>query len=165
MQPTSGHLANRWPLFSCPLANSANPRYHTRQDKARRTRSTTCQPPPKVPRFRHGTQLATHWAIIMATLYVTICDVGARTSFGDTDIGRSGSFRSETITTSGASASGALVARRGQIAKVFCLTQTYVKAGPPAGLTAAMATGLYVAPGQPEWISLQEGDVIAAIDA
>jgi hypothetical protein len=101
----------------------------------------------------------------MATLYVTLMNVGARTEFGDTDIGLSGSFRSETITTSGASASGALVARRGQIAKVFCLTQTYVKAGPPSGLTAAAATALYVAPGQPEWIAMQEGDIIAAIDA
>ena len=98
----------------------------------------------------------------MASVYVTLSDVGKQTENGITQIILSGSLRSEVITSSGTSAAGALTANRRQVAKIVCATAVYATAGDTP--TATTSNGTYCAAGIPEYIAMNEGDSIAVID-
>lgn len=91
----------------------------------------------------------------MASVIVTLGQVVTRNIFdGD-------AVRSETITSSGITANGALVAARGDVAKVTCATAVYARSGGPC----TAATGAYCQAGIAEYIRMTEGDVVAVIDA
>lgn len=96
----------------------------------------------------------------MAVVYVTIQQGGMRGAFDDIPV--SGKpFRSETITSSGTTAAGALVARRGDVATIFCATAVYAN----AGATASASAGKFCPAGIPTDIELDSGDVVHVIDA
>lgn len=94
----------------------------------------------------------------MATVYVSVGQVGVPGP-GGAPVFR-GSCRSETITSSGTSASGSLTGTTGDVAKVFCDTAVYANAGAAASASA----GVYVAAGVAEYIGLQHGQTINVID-
>lgn len=91
----------------------------------------------------------------MATAYVTISEVVTR------DVFRGDAARSETVTTSGTSASGALVAGANQVAMVFCATAVYARSGG----TAAAATSVFCPASVPTYFAMSEGGVVSLIDA
>ena len=94
----------------------------------------------------------------MATVYVSIGPAGQK---GSIDI-HSGPGRSETITSSGVTAQGALVARSQEAATIFCPTAVYATVG--ANPTASTSVGYYVPGGIPYDIMMQSGDILAVID-
>lgn len=98
----------------------------------------------------------------MATVYVTLGDVGAKTENGITNVFRSGSLSSETITSSATTASGSLIATGRQLAQIVCETPVYATAGSTP--TATTTNGIYVPANLPSYISMQPGDKIAVID-
>ncbi len=98
----------------------------------------------------------------MATVYVTLGQVGARGQFGNHPI-MAGPLQSETITSSGTTAVGAKVANKLDIAQIFCATTVAVVAG--AAPTATLALGMVCPAGVPSWLAVQAGDKIAVIDA
>jgi hypothetical protein len=91
----------------------------------------------------------------MATAYVTIGPVVARNVF------EGKLSRSETVTTSGVAANGAIVAAAGEVAQVFCATAVYARSGNSASTT----NGVFCPGGVPNCIAMTEGDVISLIDA
>jgi len=91
----------------------------------------------------------------MATAYVTIGDVD-RYNIID---GRTA--RSETVTTSGTAASGALVSTVGQVALINCATAVYARSGG----TVTAATGAYVQAGVEKAVYMGAGQTISLIDA
>lgn len=98
----------------------------------------------------------------MATVYVTFGQVGARATTGGTINIMSGVLRSESITSSGASAQGTFTATAGEVAQIYCDTAVYVKVG--SNPTAAAATALYVPPTTLVHMALSGGDKVAVID-
>ena len=98
----------------------------------------------------------------MATVYVTMGQVGAHTNNGITAVWNGRNLRSETITSSGASAAGALDARRSEVALIYCATAVYATAA--TSPTATATNGVYVPATTPTYIALNEGDSIAVID-
>lgn len=91
----------------------------------------------------------------MATAYITIGPVVARNVFNGENV------RSESVSTSGAAASGALTASAGDYAQVFCATAVYAR----SGNTASAATGIYCPAGIPTHFAMTEGDTVSIIDA
>ncbi len=69
--------------------------------------------------------------------------------------------RSESVTTSGTSASGALTATVADIAMIWCATAVYARSGG----TVSAANGAYCPAGQAQYIRMTEGDVVSLIDA
>ena len=98
----------------------------------------------------------------MATAYVTIGPVGAKSKNGVTQCFLGSGVQSETVTTSGTSAQGSLAATGGDIAQIFCDTAVYALAG--ANPTASATAGIYVPGGQAAYLILNPGDKIALID-
>jgi hypothetical protein len=88
----------------------------------------------------------------MATAYVTIGTVVTRDIFNGIDA------RSEVVTTSGAAANGAIVARVGQAAQVLCATHVYARSG-------TLTNGIYCPANVPTFIAMTEGQAISIIDA
>ena len=99
----------------------------------------------------------------MATVYVSFGQVGARGLRDDVEVYTSGSLRSETITSSGTSAPGALVAAQRDMVQVFCATSVYVTLAPTP--EAAATNSLLVPAGVPAYIAAQAGDKVAVLDA
>lgn len=94
----------------------------------------------------------------MATVYVTLSQAmgpnGAPV--------RRGAGRSETITSSGTAASGALQSQTGDIATIFCATAVYASV---VG-TASASTGHYIPAGIAVDIAFAEsGKSVSVIDA
>jgi hypothetical protein len=97
----------------------------------------------------------------MATVYVTLSRAGGRGASGEAMPICGKPHRTETITSSGTSASGALVAARGDYAVVFCDTAVVAN----AGATASQSAGKFCPAGIPTDVGMQPGDVIHVIDA
>lgn len=91
----------------------------------------------------------------MATAYVTIGSVVTRNVFDGAQA------RSETVTTSGTAASGALTAARGEVAQVYCISDVYARSGG----TVAASNGVFCPGGFLTYIGMTEGDTISLIDA
>lgn len=99
----------------------------------------------------------------MATVYLTFT-AGERIRKGGESVIAKGSFgRSEAVTSSGTSAASTFTAKPGEtMVKVFCDTALAVNTGDSP--TASLATGIYVAAGQTEWVSIETGHQVAVID-
>lgn len=97
----------------------------------------------------------------MATVYVSLSQAGARGVNGASQPVYAKPFRSETITSSGTTAAGALIAKQGDVATVVCATAVYANAGAAASATA----GKYVPANVPIDIALSPGDTVHVIDA
>jgi hypothetical protein len=89
--------------------------------------------------------------------------VGARGLREDVEVYVSGSLRSETITSSGTSEAGELVAVNRDMVQVFCDTAVYVTLA--ATPVAAATNSIYVPAGVAVHIAAQAGDIVAALDA
>jgi hypothetical protein len=70
--------------------------------------------------------------------------------------------RSETVTTSGASASGALTAADGEIVQVWCATTVVATWG--AAPTATLAAGQVIPAGTTIYLDVAAGDKVALLD-
>jgi hypothetical protein len=97
----------------------------------------------------------------MATVYLSLAKIGVRGIFGDHDV-ITGPMRSETITSSGASAAGALIAGDKEVARVFCATAVYATTA--ATPTATATNGVYCPAGQLVTFGVPEGHKVAVID-
>lgn len=100
----------------------------------------------------------------MATVYLTF-SAGETIRTGQAGVVLKGSYaRSETVTSSGTSAAGALVAKAGEtVVKVSSPTQAIaVVAG--VSPTATLAAGIVVPSGGTEYVSVEPGESIAVID-
>lgn len=91
----------------------------------------------------------------MATAIVTLCDVDRY------NVPNGETARSESVTTSGTAASGALTATVGQAALVYCATAVYARSGG----TASAANGVYCPAAVQVPIYMGAGDVVSLIDA
>jgi len=92
----------------------------------------------------------------MATVYVTFAQPDSLPILA----GSSG--LSETITSSGTTASGNILARSGDVVQVFCATTVIARAdGTP---TATLATGIVCPAGVPTFLRVKQYDRIAVID-
>ena len=91
----------------------------------------------------------------MATAYVTLAPGSAYNALHGED------GRSEAVTTSGISASGALVAGVNDIARVFCATAVYARSGG----TVSAANGIFCPGGIATHMRMTAGDVVSLIDA
>lgn len=91
----------------------------------------------------------------MATAYVTLGTVVTR------DVFDGGAARSQTVTTSAASASTALLAGNEDFAQVFCATGVYAR----SETTVTTATGVFCPPNMPTYIKCTPGKPISLIDA
>lgn len=98
----------------------------------------------------------------MAVAYLTYGKVGKRGTNGVIETFIAGTTRSETVTTSGTSAAGALTAGKDDYVRIYCATNVAAVAG--SSPTATLATGLAVTGGIPEYLAVQSGDKIALID-
>ncbi len=98
----------------------------------------------------------------MATVYVTYGKVGKRTENGILSAFIAGTTRSETITSSGASAAGTLTATDGDVCWVECDTRVAVVAG--TSPTATLAAGMVAGPTGMALTAINAGDKIAVID-
>lgn len=98
----------------------------------------------------------------MATAYLTFAHVESR---GAKDAGTimAPPAQSETVTTSGTSASGTKRARAYDVCQVWCATTVAAVAGVTP--TATVAAGIICPAGVPTFIHVAEGDVVALIDA
>lgn len=96
----------------------------------------------------------------MATVYVSIGKAGIASTAGAMPCWE-GDVSSETITSSGTAASGALEAGgKGFVAKIHCATAVYAST---TG-TASATNGVYIAAGIPEYIGIKPGDTVSVID-
>ena len=93
----------------------------------------------------------------MATVYLTLARAGDR----DLNV-YSGPVRGETITSSGTSAQGALLAYTGDVATIHCASAVYATVG--VNPTATPAAGYHVPAGIEKNIALKENDIVAVID-
>lgn len=91
----------------------------------------------------------------MATAYVSIGPAGDRSVFSGSGV------RSETITTSGTPAEGALVAGASEYVQIFCATGVYARCNG----NASMATGIFCPPGLVQVLQIQSGQSVSLIDA
>lgn len=91
----------------------------------------------------------------MATAYVTLGPGSPYSVFHGEDV------RSETVTTSGTSASGGLQATVADIAMIWCATAVYARSGG----TVSAANGAYCPAGQAQYIRMTAGDTVSLIDA
>lgn len=91
----------------------------------------------------------------MATAYVTLAPGSAYNVFHGED------GRSETVTTSGTAASGALLAGPSDIAQIFCATAVYARSGG----TVTPATGIFCPGGIATFMRMTHGDPVSLIDA
>lgn len=91
----------------------------------------------------------------MATVYVTIGPAVTR------DILDGAECRSETVTTSGTAASGALTANLNDVAMVFSDTAHYARSGG----TVTAATGIFCPANIPQYFRMTEGTTISLITA
>jgi len=96
----------------------------------------------------------------MATVIVTMQQAGVHGAQGNQPVA-SPPYRSETITSSGTSAAGALTARTGEVATIFCATAVYANAGATASATA----GKYIPAGVAVDIGVPRGATVNVIDA
>ena len=94
----------------------------------------------------------------MATVYVSIGAIGQKGSVE----AHFGPGRSETITSSGTSAQGALIARSQDAAEINCATAVYATVGPSP--TASPTAGYYVKAAVAKTIVMSKGDIVAVID-
>jgi hypothetical protein len=99
----------------------------------------------------------------MATVYVSMGQVGARGLREDVEVYAAGSLRSETITSSGTSAAGSLAAVARDMVQVFCATSVYVTLAPTP--VAAAGNSILVPAGIPTHIAARVGDRVAVLDA
>lgn len=100
----------------------------------------------------------------MATAYVTYGYVGARSELRDDVMVFNGAnCRSETITTSGAAATGSLTAEEDQVIKIFCDTALYAKTG--LAPVADSTTGLFIEANVREYVAVKKGDTLSLINA
>lgn len=99
----------------------------------------------------------------MATAYVSIGKAGAMSSGASQPVFR-GRVRTETVTTSGTAASGALTASTGDIAQIVCATAVIASALTTGGAASA-TNGVYCPAGIPTYLGLSAGDVVSLIDA
>ena len=99
----------------------------------------------------------------MATVYLTVGEVGARANQGNVMVYLGDRVKSEIVTSSAASAQATFTANRGDVARVYCETPIYITSGPSP--TATATNGLFVPGGVPEFIALQAGHTVAVIDA
>lgn len=90
----------------------------------------------------------------MATAYVTLGPGSAYNVFHGEDC------RSETVSTSGTAASGALVAAQNDIAQIWCATAVYAR----SGNTVTPATGVFCPAGLMQFIRMTPGDTVSLID-
>lgn len=97
----------------------------------------------------------------MATVYVSIGTVGKRAGNGIVEAFIGDRIRSETITSSGTSASGVLLAQGTQVAQVYCATAVYARQGG----TASATNGVYCPANIPTYITLEDGQAVSVIDA
>lgn len=96
----------------------------------------------------------------MATVYVSIGRAGVRSPVGGMPVFE-GAISSETITSSGTAASGALSAGgAGFVAQVHCATAVYACT---TG-TASPTNGAYVPAGTPTYLGIAPGDNVSVID-
>lgn len=98
----------------------------------------------------------------MATAYITMGPVATTRLHGELAIFVGNSARNETVTTSGTSAQGSLVAQEGDSATVFCDTAVYAATG--TNPTAAAGAGVFCPGGFATPIALKAGEKIALID-
>jgi hypothetical protein len=98
----------------------------------------------------------------MATVYTSFGKVGKRGGNGVIEIFQGTGTRSETITSSGASAVGTFTATKDEMVQIACASNVAVVAG--ANPTATLATGLVVFGGIPQYLAVQAGDKVAVID-
>lgn len=96
----------------------------------------------------------------MATVHVSIGKAGALSIGGAMPV-FAGAVRSESITSSAAAASGALIAETGDIAQIACDTAVIASCRG----AASASNGLYVAAGVPGFLAMAAGDTISVIDA
>lgn len=96
----------------------------------------------------------------MATVHVSMGHVGTPSLQGGVQV-FARNVRSETITSSGTAASGALVAQAGQVAQIYC--DTAVRAS--ANGAASSSNGLYVPAATTGYLALSAGDTVSVIDA
>lgn len=97
----------------------------------------------------------------MATVYVTMGLGGAYSAASQMPVYQR-EARSETITSSGTSAQGSLLARQGEIATIECDSPVWVTVG--ANPTASMANGRYVGAAQRTDIKCGVNDIVAVLD-
>lgn len=97
----------------------------------------------------------------MATAYLTFCRVAARAPMNTATV-LAGPPRSETVTTSGASAQGTKTAYDGEIVQVWCATTVVAVVG--ANPTATLAAGIVCPANVPIYLDVAYGDKIALID-
>ena len=92
----------------------------------------------------------------MATVYLTYAIADSL------PIMQASSGKSETVTSSGTSASGGITCRNGDVVQVFCATSVAVTAGTTP--TATLAGGIVAPAGTTIYLRPKEGDKIAVID-
>ena len=100
----------------------------------------------------------------MATVYVSMGPVGSFSESAGVAVFQGNRTASETITSSAATAKGALESNGFGMAKVFCDTAVYAASGPQASVNATATNGQYVPAGLPTYIGIQDGYSVAVID-
>lgn len=95
----------------------------------------------------------------MATVYVTRGKAPAGSPYGNSPI-MEAPCASETITSSGTAASGALTGSAGMAVQIFCDTAVYARTDG----TASASTGCLVPAGIPVYLALNAGQVVSVID-
>jgi hypothetical protein len=96
----------------------------------------------------------------MATVYVSMGLAGARGQSDEVAAFIGSSLRSESITSSGTSARGNLVAVQNNFAVINCATAVWAT----TQATATATNGIYVPAGVSQVIALAAGDRIAVLD-
>ena len=99
----------------------------------------------------------------MATVYLTVGEVGARANQDNVMIYLGDRVSSEVVTSSATSAQATFTATRGEVVKVYCDTPIYITSGPNP--VASASNSLFVPGGAAEFISMQDGHKVAVIDA
>lgn len=97
----------------------------------------------------------------MASVKVSIGQANFISAAGGLVAVFTGPVRTETITSSGTSASGTLTANKGDIAQISCDTAVIANGEAAASASA----GLYIPGGTPGYIGLAPGAVVRVIDA
>ena len=98
----------------------------------------------------------------MATVYATFGSTHLDTGRKPKDIFVGDTVRSEAITSSGTTASGALTAAANDTVLIYCATAVYANTG--LAPTASAATGAYVAAGEYYPLAIRAGHKVAVID-
>ena len=100
----------------------------------------------------------------MATIYATF-SAGETIRSGQSGVILKGSFaRSESITSSVASAQSTLTAKKGETVVKVSATDGAIAVSAGVNPTATLATGIAIASGGVEYVSVQPGEKIAVID-